>query len=339
MHIIDRLRRRLDAAKGQEFEDLLRDEFYPTYYGGTSTKPRKDLGVDRIVTDRHGKTIYIQVKCKAPGEAVSYTEMTNFTAQADDLGGFDELVLINTSERISSNAQKHLDDRSVTIIDFPELVGFTGWGKGKPVKRPAPLTMRPHQQDMYEAIKDHWTDERMTIVSATGTGKSLVQHEVIKSSGMSVLLVPSIALVNQHVAGFRIQDPTRPVLAVVSDFNGETVYGVTRTTDPAYATSVGSVEPYGLIVSTYQSGEVLVDALAGIEIDTVLYVEAHRTATALASTKRSLFAKTLGNADLLANRRLFFTATPRIHSPGLKSRAWPRAGSPPPWTRWTSTAR
>ena len=318
---IDRLRRRKDAAKGVEFENLLRDEFYPSFYGGTSTKPHKDLGVDRIVHDRHGRTIYIQVKCKAPGEPVDYSEMTNFTAQADALGGYDELVLINTSEKITANAQAHLDAHSVTIIDYPDLAVFTGWGKGKPVSLPKPLTMRPHQQEMFDAIDSAWAEERSTIISATGTGKSLVQHEVIKRSGLSVLLVPSIALVSQHYAGFRIQDPHRPVLALVSDFNGETVYGVQRTTSAAYAQAWVTDHPDGLVISTYQSGDVLVDALDGVVVDTLLYDEAHRTATALASAKRSLFAMTLDDTVVKAQRRLFFTATPRIHSDAIKTRA------------------
>jgi superfamily II DNA or RNA helicase len=187
--------------------------------------------------------------------------------------------------------------------------------------RAATRSLRPYQAEAVPAITTALDGGgNAQLVAACGTGKTVIASEVaagLAGAGVTVVLVPSIALAAQTIAGWYPGGPDGRVLAVCSDY---TVGGggvrasdlpVPVTTDPeAIAKWLVSAPPGALVVGTYDSAGRLADGLrrAGITAELTVCDEAHR----LAGPAGKVTAAVLEPGLLADRRRLFMTATPRI---------------------------
>jgi superfamily II DNA or RNA helicase len=187
--------------------------------------------------------------------------------------------------------------------------------------RAAARSLRPYQAEADAAITAALGGGgKAQLVAACGTGKTVIASEVaagLAGTGVTVVLVPSIALAAQTITGWYPGGPDGRVLAVCSDY---TVGGggvraadlpVPVTTDPELiAKWLVSAPPGALVVGTYDSAGRLADGLrrAGVTAELTVCDEAHR----LAGPAGKVTAAVLKPGLLPDRRRLFMTATPRI---------------------------
>jgi superfamily II DNA or RNA helicase len=180
---------------------------------------------------------------------------------------------------------------------------------------------RPYQAEAVAAVASMLGgDGRCQLRAACGTGKTYIASRVaaeLAGDGVSVVLVPSIALAAQTIGGWQAGCPASRVLAVCSDY---TVGGggvraadlaVPVSTDPEYiAKWLANTAGRALVVGTYDSARRLADGLrrAGQAAGLVVCDEAHR----LAGQAGKATAAILQPGLLPGRRWLFMTATPRI---------------------------
>lgn len=185
--------------------------------------------------------------------------------------------------------------------------------------------MRDYQREAVAAIAAHLTDGgRGQLWAACGSGKTLMgawaAERMLPGPALIVVLVPSLALVQQTLTAWRQHTRVDAVLAVCSD---DTVIDAPvhladidsdTTTDPdKIAAWVASGTGRRLIVGTYISAKRLAAALTTRAIradvpDLVVFDEAHH----LAGRPDFVTRRVLDEDYLPARRRLFMTATPRI---------------------------
>ncbi len=195
---------------------------------------------------------------------------------------------------------------------------------------------------------------RGRLIMACGTGKTLTSLRILEQEcggrGLALFLVPSIALLNQTLVAWS-EDAVRPINAVCVCSDSKAAKrskqddgAVESTVDLALPPCTDAAEVarrirYGLercpdvptvVFSTYQSIRVVEEAqkLIGREahpFDFVFCDEAHRTTGQLAALEQgddaSAFTRVHDDANILARRRLYMTATPRIYQQAAKVKA------------------
>lgn len=178
----------------------------------------------------------------------------------------------------------------------------------EPVPPPARKTIDrpwPHQAAAVAAIVDEISDGgTCQIAMATASGKTHVAMwaaHALAADTVAVLM-PSLSLITQ-TAALWAADPAWadvPMLAVCSD-PGQG--GLEATTDPARVAEFAAAGR-GVVLATYQSSEVLVDA--GARFDLIVADEAHH----LAGDPEKAYA-TVVRGEIPTDRTLYMTATPR----------------------------
>lgn len=201
--------------------------------------------------------------------------------------------------------------------------------------------LRIHQRQAVAAITAHLADGgRGQVAMACGSGKTLVAVRsattLLPAGGTVLVLVPSLGLLAQTVRAWRT-DAGVPlqVLAVCSDqaaergpgdgggledLTGE--LGLEATTDPVRITAFLSSPPPAaaglrVLFGTYHSSGRIAQAYTDCRpagtlapLDLVVFDEAHRCAGDLGAP----FAVALHQEQVPAVRRLFLTATPKVHT-------------------------
>ena len=209
---------------------------------------------------------------------------------------------------------------------------------------------RPHQREAIDRIQASFElHDRAKAIMACGTGKTLTALRLAEArmaaNGCRDVLfcAPSIALVAQSMREWTNQArvPLRS-LVVCSDAKASRVgeddlldsvvdVGFPATTDSralvARYRCVREQDPDALVVvfSTYQSMQVVQDAqAAGLpRFGLCVCDEAHRTAgTRLADDEDvSCYQIVMDGERILADKRLFMTATPKVYGDNVKTRA------------------
>jgi predicted helicase len=289
-----------------------------------------DNGIDLIAEANDGGIWAIQAKGYAETTSITKADVDSFLSESNrEQIAF--RLLIATTDAIGTNARKvmsgqekpasllTLSDLRPRPIDWPEAID-------QPPPRRDPYTPRAHQAEALQAISTVETGERGRVIMACGTGKTLVQlwaHEQLESH-RTLVLVPSLFLVAQVMQEWTA-NRVRPFefLAVCSD---ETVVskqadsfvsnvsevGVPVTTDPERIREFLDGDGDRVIFSTYQSSARIAEALIDtpLRFDLVLADEAHQ----LAGHPSRDFSVMLHDDLIPADRRLFFTATPRYYT-------------------------
>ena len=205
----------------------------------------------------------------------------------------------------------------------------------------AALELRPHQvQALGDLTRAFAVHDRATLVLPCGSGKTIVSaaHAAASEAATTLVLVPSLALLAQTLREWRrlpgwsfdalvvCSDPTTSAGAAElaeSDEEGATVGAVDLalertpvTTDPdAVERFLRRPRPgrSRVVLATYHSAPVVAagQARAGVSFDLAVCDEAHR----LAGNPRQEFLAALDPRQIVARRRLFMTATPRLCGP------------------------
>ena len=256
---------------------------------------------------------------------------------------------VNATEAIQGLAKPFnrisLYDLEISVVDWDKLKsGLYGDNAKLPGKQP-----RPHQLVAMSKAYEHFVtqdQERGKLIMACGTGKTYtslkIMEQMTPKDGFVVFLVPSIALLGQTLNAWMADkvDDMRAV-CVCSDAR---VTREMKDADDEDASVVDLAVPAStdihkilrqlkkydkeqnrtVIFSTYQSIDVVKDAidLYKREVDLIICDEAHRTTGAILKDKNeSNFTKVHNNDFILAKKRLYMTATPRLYSANIKVKA------------------
>ena len=227
----------------------------------------------------------------------------------------------------------------------------------KAPKTAGPRTPREHQQEAIDAAHAHFrTADRGKLIMACGTGKTYTSLKIaeneVKSTGLVLFLVPSLALLGQTLDEWTAHaaQPIRPMCvcsdATVSKKQRATDDGGYTIEDLAFPAVTNTDEivrqfhqldllaktnkGFRVVFSTYQSLPQVIKAQQALnhekahqaDFDLVICDEAHRTTGAAArDAKESAFILVHDNSKLIASKRLYMTATPRIYNDKVKDDA------------------
>ena len=295
-----------------------------------------DAGID-LVAEAHDGTVWaIQAKAYAPTTAVTKADMDSFLSESARVE-ISHRVLIATTSDVSAAARRASAgaEKPVSMVLRHDLdrregwawpASYAAWERGH-VPTVKPKTPRPHQEralrDTVATLAHH---DRGQVLMACGTGKTLVAlwlHERLSAS-RTLVLVPSLSLLGQTlrqwVGNAAAPFETLPVCSddtVRQDESDALVastldLGYPSTTDPAAVRAFVARRGPRVVFATYQSSPVIAAALHGTDLsfDLVIADEAHRCAGAV----QGAFATVLDPAKILARRRVFLTATPRVYT-------------------------
>ncbi len=217
-----------------------------------------------------------------------------------------------------------------------------------------PKTLRPHQITALENAHEHFKRaDRGKLIMACGTGKTFntlrIAENETDNKGFILFLVPSIALMGQVLREWSA-DAIHPINAICICSDPEVsrkrtqnedvdTYSVVDLALPA-STNVKDVllqirhinlkgnSGMTVVFSTYQSIDVISKAQRELfrsgfgEFDLIICDEAHRTTgVTLSGEDDSAFVKVHDNDFIKAKKRLYMTATPRLYSDDIKSKA------------------
>lgn len=180
----------------------------------------QDTGIDLVIRTVSGD--YWAVQCKCYDEDTSITKpmvdtfistsSKKFHDDGDRYIPFSQRIWISTSMKWAKHARETLDnqDPPCTVIGTEELSqdASVDWGKlsenlfGDQAQAHGERSLLPHQKEALAKAADYYKDhDRGKMIMACGTGKTftslrLVEQET-KGRGLVLVLVPSIALVNQ----------------------------------------------------------------------------------------------------------------------------------------------
>lgn len=318
--------------------------------------PATDNGID-VVAKIRGEDSFCAIQCKfyREGGSIPKSELDKFLSTLGAMGKhFSRGLIIETTDRLfSSNATALFDDLNVTTLGLDRLEESPiDWESffvdGKPKVDP-PKQLRPHQSDALRDVKAGLAEaDRGKLIMACGTGKTFtglkIAEDMVGTGGNVLVLLPSLALVNQTIREWTIdsQTPLRSY-AVCSDAQvGKRKRGgsddvaevelhdldypaTTNAAKLASRSSYDASDRMTVVFSTYQSIQVISDAqkLHNFpEFDLIICDEAHRTTGAtLAGEDESNFVKVHDNGIISAKKRLYMTATPRVFGEAVKAKA------------------
>ena len=295
-----------------------------------------DLGIDLVAENKQGERIAIQAKCYAPDAGLSWPDLSTFYGDALGRAEIDQLMLVTTTDKISKNVKKQLERAkkpcSIWARSDLENLGIsprTSLDDLGESTRPAAKKFRPrrHQKTAINKTRTHLqANKRGQLLMACGTGKTLVGLWTQEQMNVkrTVVFVPSIALLRQTWSSWtKHSSKDFYSVAVCSDeraisrgrdalVSSPSAAGLPPTTDPDVIAKALDVRGPIVVFSTYQSSEVVEEAIkkSGRTFDLMICDEAHNTTSA----GLTAFTRPLYDEHIPAGRRLFLTATPRIVS-------------------------
>lgn len=222
--------------------------------------------------------------------------------------------------------------------------------------RIADRDLKPHQKDALDKTHEHFKNyNRGKLIMACGTGKTFnslrIAEKETDGKGLVLFLVPSIALLGQTLREWTTF-AKEPINAVCICSDPEITKKKTKNDDSDSFSVVDLALPAStnvkdiihqfkqidkkgnsgmtVVFSTYQSIEVIAKAQKELqkeypklqEFDLIICDEAHRTTgVSLAGEDESAFTKVHDDKFLKSKKRLYMTATPRLYSDDIKSKA------------------
>ena len=345
---------RTEAEKGQWFENLFAQlarnepEFelegvwrwaqWPARKRLTGLSGQ-DIGVDLVALHRDGTWIAIQCKCYAATHRVTKADVQSFLAGSlDKTQEVFGLRWIVTTSRWGRTAENLIKDTNVRRIDFRSYRDrrLTAKDVKRPVREPWGLQQEAID-DVLEGLEHH---DRGRLIMACGTGKTFTALRIAERfvpDGEAILfLAPTIALVSQARREW-LTHTTRPLssLVVCSDpyaggRNEQEDISISELECPVVsnpeeiASKLKSATHTKVVFCTYQSLLRIAEAQDrhGVEpFALAIADEAHRTTGVLNRPREKVDFQLVHDGErLLARKRLYMTATPRIYTEKSKSR-------------------
>ena len=274
---------------------------------------------------------------------------------------FSRRLWVATTNKWTSNAEETLRNQTpeVNRIRLSDLESAeVDWDKlynglyGKQALNPKKI-MFDHQEIAVRNTHEYFKSwDKGKLIMACGTGKTFTSLNIAEKEtngkGLILFLVPSIALLGQTLNEWSAQasDPLHAICICsdpkISSKKGEVADGVgISTIDLALPASThiptivhrikkAMSHDTGMTVvfSTYQSIAVISEAqkelkkTMNIDFDLIICDEAHRTTgVTLLNEDESHFVKVHDNDFIVAKKRLYMTATPRLYSEDSKTKA------------------
>jgi superfamily II DNA or RNA helicase len=309
------------------------------------------LGVDHIIRTTDGSLLAVQSKFVSdPSHATRYEDLASFINRVTSPGSpFTGGLLVSNAftlakkvEREFAAAHDPATGRGIGVVLRDVLAASAiDWSPSPPAAPRPPYTRRPDQvaavADVVQTLQEH---DRTKLIAACGTGKTLMTYWAARDLGAERILVllPSLALVRQfrtewaEAANREGWSPTVYAVCSEKDRGGADdallradELGVrmvaTPDTDPAVIAAWLRRPGPSIVFSTYQSSPRIAEAMADASIpafDLIVADEAHNIVTAEST---SAFRTVIDGDRLRARRRLFATATEKLFSDRVKSKA------------------
>ncbi|MCO6521488.1 MAG: DEAD/DEAH box helicase [Snodgrassella sp.] len=336
------------------YKDLYSEIYTYAQWAREQGKREVDTGIDLVARTRSTNELHaIQCKFYDENHCIQKKDIDSFFT-ASGKSDFTHRIIVSTSSYWSKNAEDALNNQQipVSVIDLHDLENSQiDWAQYQSDSRPVlkdKKELRNHQQRALAAVeKGLATAERGKLIMACGTGKtftSLKIAEKLAGKGKRVLfMVPSLSLLSQTLTEWTQQSTTLlHSFAVCSDSttgkkknnNDDEVQLLTHELSfPATTDAQRLAEEMrkrhdndhmSVVFATYHSIDVIHKAqLAGLEsFDLIICDEAHRTTgTTFGNDDESSFVKVHNNKYIVASKRLYMTATPRIYANTAKASA------------------
>lgn len=317
----------------------------------TNNGEKTDLGIDLVAHDAEDGSYWaIQAKCYSKNK-LAEKDVATFLGYAGIHDTYRHLMIADTTtEGWSRNLSKavsgedvskdlvrlSLDDVLASNLEWGDFVLGIEYDSGKRhVYDP-----RPHQRAAIDGIKEKLVDhDRCSVFMACGTGKTLMSlraaEEICGDGGTVLFLAPSISLVSQSMREWanQVRGKLNPYV-ICSDATAssmgeddvrETLLDVPfpATTNPRTIASRfrPSPEALNVVFSTYQSIDRVHEAqqMGLPAFDLCICDEAHRTTGVIDG--ETAFRKVHDAEYILAKKRVYMTATPRVFGEDAKKKA------------------
>lgn len=344
-----------DKEKGSLFELIcLHFLRHDTYYSTQFTDAKlwhdfdggPDIGIDIVATCTDNTRCAIQCKFRQDDSSITKAELDSFIS-ASGKDKYKRRMLFTLTGDFSKNAQDMLDgqDPRVEIITRERLDRTIDWTNYPEKTSIVHKELRDHQvraiNDVLEGFSHH---SRGRLIMACGTGKTFTSLKIAEAiagkSGLVLVLVPSISLLNQSLLAWNYDhDENIPLtsFAVCSDSTvGRKDYPdedlrlsdleipATTNANDLITSFTPNSEAMTVIFSTYQSLEVINEAQQkGLpDFDLIICDEAHRTAgISLKDKQDSNFRRVHDDNFIHSRKRLYMTATPRVFGDSASEQA------------------
>ena len=289
-----------------------------------------DFGVDGVIQTQSGSYRGYQVKFRTTRPSMTWSEVSSFFGLTDKC---DDRLLFCNSDDVSGVAEERKDFLSIRGSDldhlekehFERILAYLT-RKTIPHERFSPL---PYQKEALEKLEISFKDNRVdraTIISACGTGKTLLALFAAEAHAKKTILVlvPSLALLKQTLLEWLQHTSWNKYdyLCVCSDktvvLDSDEL--IVRPTELEFSvtTQVEKVRKFldhpfngiKIVLSTYDSSNVVAEAMKKDEsFELGIFDEAHKTA----GVEGSKYSFALSNENLRIKKRLFLTATPKSY--------------------------
>ncbi|SIO29630.1 DEAD/DEAH box helicase [Vannielia litorea] len=338
-----------DDVQQQFYSEVVPFHKWAERHGWSQT----DTGIDLVATLSDGSG-YAAVQCKfyAPEYPIQKPDLDSFlSAASNDI--FTRLIIADTTRKeFGRNALETLNNLSKPwnriAIDHLEAsrIDWSQFLRTGRVSLAKKKELRDHQRDALSAVESGFENaDRGKLIMACGTGKTFTALRVaeqLAGSGKRVLfMVPSLALMSQTVRewkndcqeeffAFSACSDVRVGRTVDADSLDLNVHDLAfpATTDPeklARQVNASDGDKMTVVFSTYHSIDVLTRAQRDYGLpafDLAICDEAHRTTgVTLKDEDDSTFVRIHSDDYVVAKKRLYMTATPRIFGDGAKRKA------------------
>ena len=331
---------RNDSMYKNRFEKVWRYADWAREYD----RNKNDLGIDLVAREKkEGKEEFCAIQCKffRDSTAISKPDIDSFFAEVGKhnliKNNIKNTILVFTGEELGKNVESVLKDSQTGLISSETFRSSSiDWSLYPKVIAKNPKKLRDYQQNAFkDVIEGFETGNRGKMIMACGTGKTLVSlHIAEKLAGkgkMILYLVPSISLILQSMREWS-DNANIPhyYMSVCSDSSVRNLEdgSLIELESPA-STDIDQLKDrldgirknaMNVIFSTYHSIDVVSQAMGGKKFDMVFCDEAHRTAVINAKDE-SFYTKVHSDKNIAAAKRLYLTATPRVYSDIVKTKA------------------
>ncbi len=300
-----------------------------------------DNGVDIVLHHTNGERWAVQAKCFSPDNPLKKEELNSFIADSSN-DRFQEKLLISSTNKIGPNADRLLKRHNVIRIllkdlrdsdlNFPSSID--NLKTVKPVEKYKP---KPHQEDAINDVLKGLNDvNKGQVIMACGSGKTLTSLWIKErlSSENTLVLLPSLGLLRQTVKNWNTHQ-RKPFkwLCVCSDstvakdkknkdqwITNTSDLGISVTSDLSKIKEFLSIGGNKVIFSTYQSSGLICKVqkiMTEFSFDLTIADEAHNCTGRV----ETYFGNILDDKKIRTNKKLFFTATPKILSKRIKKKS------------------
>lgn len=294
---------------------------------------RPDEGIDIVAQERNGDLCAVQCKCYADDGSIDLKALGTFMA-ASKTYNMKNLILVYTGDHITEKAEHHLKKHNGAILTQETLrSAAVDWGDFPRITPRKPHQMRPYQKKaLSKTVAGLKKNRRGQLLMACGTGKTLVSlrvaEKVAPKDGITLYLVPSITLIQQSMRAWSENRKTdQYYIGVCSDKTVSGEEGSIAELESPVSTDPKDLRGYlkdrpkdrmTVIFCTYNSIQVVADAIGRRPIDLALCDEAHRT---IGGAGDSYFTKVHEDKVIPVRNRLYMTATPKIFTDKIRKAA------------------